>query len=47
MSVRDYRLHMRMFGELVAHYPDVKRSLRAGEMLDGLAATLGAGGHIR
>ena len=47
VAVRDYDLHMRMFGELGAYYPGVKRSLHAGEMLDGLAATLGAGRHIR
>ena len=47
VAVRDYDLHMRMFGELAAHYPDVKRSLHAGEMLDGPAATLGAERHIR
>ena len=47
VAVRDYRLHMRMFGELAAFYPGVKRTLHAGEMLDGQAAALAAGGHIR
>ena len=47
VAVRDYGLHMRMFGELAAYYPGVKRSLHAGEMLDGQAGTLAAGGHIR
>ena len=47
VAVRDYDLHMRMFGELAAHYPNVKRSLHAGEMLDDQAAFLGAGHHIR
>ena len=47
ISVRDYALHMRMFGELAAYYPEVKRSLHAGEMLDAQAAALGAERHIR
>ena len=47
ISVRDYDLHMRMFGELAAYYPDVKRSLHAGEMLDAQAAALDAEWHIR
>ncbi len=38
---------MRMFGALAAHYPDVKRSLHAGEMVIELAAELGAERHIR
>ena len=47
ISVRDYDLHMRVFGELAAYYPSVKRSLHAGEMLDDQAAALGAQRHIR
>ena len=47
VSIRDYDLHMRMFGELADHYPNVKRSLHTGEMVDPLAATLGAERHIR
>ena len=47
VSVRDYDLHMRMFGALAAHYPDVKRSLHAGEMVIELASALGADLHIR
>ena len=47
ISVRDYDLHMRMFGELAAFYPDVSRSLHAGEMIDAQAADLGAERHIR
>ena len=47
VSVRDYNLHMRMFGALAAHYPDVKRSLHAGEMVSTLASALGADLHIR
>ena len=47
VAVRDYALHMRMFGELAAYYPDVKRSLHAGEMLDAQATTLGTERHIR
>ena len=47
VSVRDYDLHMRMFGALAPHYPDVKRSLHAGEMVIELASPLGAELHIR
>ena len=47
VSLRDYDLHMQMFGALAAHYPDVKRSLHAGEMVVELAAALGAERHIR
>ena len=47
VAVRDYDLHMRMFGELAAHYPNVKRSLHAGELLDRQAALLNAQRHIR
>ncbi len=46
VSVSDYALHMRMFGEIAAYYPDVKRTLHAGEMTDELAAALGAERHI-
>ena len=38
---------MRMLGELAAYYPDVKRSLHAGEMRDEMARELGAERHIR
>ena len=47
VAVRDHDLHMRMFGALAAHYPDVKRSLHAGEMLGAQAAALDAERHIR
>ena len=47
VAVRDYGLHMRMFGELAGHYPNVKRSLHAGEMLDEQAVTLGARRNMR
>ena len=46
ISVRDYELHMRMFGEMAAYYPDVKRTLHAGEMTDELTKALGAERHI-
>ena len=47
IAVRDNELHMRMLGELAAHYPDVKRSLHAGEMRDEVAVKLGAEQHTR
>ena len=47
LALRDYGLHMRMLGDLAAYYPNVRRSLHAGEMLDAQAAPLGAERHIR
>ncbi|HXV37523.1 MAG TPA: adenosine deaminase [Myxococcota bacterium] len=45
-AIRDYALHMRMLGELAHLYPDVKRSLHAGEMGVAQAIALGARDHI-
>lgn len=47
VALRDYGLHMRMLGELAAYYPEVRRSLHAGEMLAAQAAALGAERHVR
>ena len=46
ISLRDYALHMRMFGEMGAYYPDVKRTLHAGEMTVERARAIGAERHI-
>jgi adenosine deaminase len=45
-AIRDYALHMRMLGQLAHHYPDVKRSLHAGEMSVEQAIALNARDHI-
>ena len=46
VSIRDYELHMRMFGQLSAFYPGVHVTLHAGEMSDGQAIELGARNHL-
>ena len=45
-SLEDYALHMRMYGELAAFYPGVRRSLHAGEMTVEQAIELGAREHL-
>ncbi len=46
VSLRDYELHMKMFGEMGVFYPEVGRTLHAGEMTDERASALGAERHI-
>jgi adenosine deaminase len=46
VSLRDYELHMRMFGELSNFYPDVKVTLHSGEMTNAQAVELGARDHL-
>ena len=45
-SLRDYALHMRIFGKLAAFYPEVRTSLHAAEMTDAQAVALGARDHL-
>lgn len=47
VAMRDYGLHMRMFGWLAARDPDVKLSLHAGELAPGLVPPEGLRDHIR
>lgn len=47
ISMRDYRLHMRMVGFLHQIYPDVHISLHAGELTSGLVPPAGLRFHIR
>ena len=47
VSLRDYALHMRIYGELGRLYPGVRRTLHAAEMTDELAIELGARDHLR
>ena len=46
VSMRDYKLHMRMFKFLKAKYPDVKLSLHAGELALGMVPPEGLQSHI-
>lgn len=47
ISMRDYRLQMRMIGFLHRRYPKVKISLHAGELVPGLVPRSGLRFHIR
>lgn len=47
ISMRDYCLQMRMIGFLHRHYPKVKISLHAGELVPGLVSMKGLRFHIR
>ncbi|MFT8643930.1 adenosine deaminase family protein [Gluconacetobacter sp.] len=47
VAMRDYGLHMRMFGWLAARDPGVKLSLHAGELAPGLVPPEGLRDHIR
>lgn len=47
VAMRDYRLHMRMFGFLKARYPKVKLALHAGELALGMVEPEGLRFHIR
>lgn len=47
LSMRDYRLQMRMIGFLHPIYPNVKISLHAGELVPGLVPMDGLRFHIR
>ncbi|MBB2203772.1 adenosine deaminase family protein [Gluconacetobacter takamatsuzukensis] len=47
VAMRDYGLHMRMFGWLAAREPGVKLSLHAGELAPGLVPPEGLRDHIR
>jgi adenosine deaminase len=46
VSIRDYALHMRIFGELSSFYPGVSMTLHAAEMTDDQAVELGAQDHL-
>jgi adenosine deaminase len=46
VPMRDFDLHMRMIDYLHAQYPEVKISLHAGELADGLVAPEGLRFHI-
>ncbi|MDP1838814.1 MAG: hypothetical protein Q8L19_09970, partial [Reyranella sp.] len=47
VSMRDYSLHMRMFGFLKRKYPDVRLALHAGELTLGMVPPEGLQSHIR
>ncbi|ACI51016.1 adenosine/AMP deaminase [Gluconacetobacter diazotrophicus PA1 5] len=47
IAMRDYGLHMRMFGWLARRDPQVKLSLHAGELAPGLVPPEGLRTHIR
>ncbi|MBB2200025.1 adenosine deaminase family protein [Gluconacetobacter tumulisoli] len=47
VAMRDYSLHMRMFGWLARRDPQVKLSLHAGELAPGLVPPEGLRVHIR
>lgn len=47
VAMRDYGLHMRMFGWLAARDPGVKLSLHAGELAPGMVPPEGLRDHIR
>jgi adenosine deaminase len=47
ISLRDYDLHMAMFRFLEAKYPQVRRSLHAGELARGLVPPAALRDHIR
>ncbi len=46
VAMRDYRLHMKMFQFLKAHYPTVKIALHAGELALGMVPPEGLKFHI-
>jgi hypothetical protein len=46
VSLRDYELHMRIFGELSVFYPGVPVTLHTAEMTDAQAIELGARNHL-
>ena len=45
-SLRDYALHMRIYGFLAGFYPEVRCTLHAAEMTDALSVELGATEHL-
>lgn len=47
VSMRDYSLHMRMFGFLKQKYPNVRLALHAGELSLGMVPPEGLQSHIR
>ncbi|WP_242010199.1 adenosine deaminase family protein [Acetobacter conturbans] len=47
IAMHDYTLHMQMFHVLSEHWPDVKLSLHAGELSEGLVPPEGLDTHIR
>ncbi|NHO32882.1 adenosine deaminase family protein [Acetobacter fallax] len=47
VAMRDYTLHMQMFRMLSARAPEVRLSLHAGELAEGLVAPEGMRDHIR
>ncbi|MFC0169209.1 adenosine deaminase [Pseudoduganella danionis] len=47
VSMRDYKLHMRMYQFLKARYPDVKLALHAGELALGMVQPEDLSFHIR
>ena len=47
VSMRDYSLHMRMFGFLKQKHPNVRLSLHAGELTLGMVPPEGLQSHIR
>lgn len=47
VALRDYDLHMRLFGAFAADYPDVSLSLHAGELSRALVPTRDLHDHIR
>ncbi len=47
VSMRDYSLHMRMFGFLKQKYPNVRLALHAGELTLGMVPPEGLQSHIR
>lgn len=47
ISMRDFRLHMQMIDFLHKLYPEVKITLHAGELAEGLVPPDGMGFHIR
>ncbi len=46
-SLKDYTLHMKMFGYLKRKYPNIKRSLHAGELATGMVRPENLNFHIR
>ncbi len=47
VAMRDYSLHMKMFAFFKQHFPDVRVSLHAGELVLGMVPPEGLRSHIR
>ncbi len=47
VAMEDYSLHMRIIGALSPHYPNVRVSLHAGELWEGLVPPEGLRFHVR